>query len=209
MTAERQTSDARRALRLAIACALGSFAGTRLSGGRRIRWAVFRLRLHRLGTAAAASAVSRFRWLFGGVGDLLERGTTLRRSPPGQYIALQPRVVPAGRLQRALRDGEFDALALQARIELIDAPFGLCPIGSGVDLDLGDAVGQRLYLLLGVGKRGLARLQRLCQDARSFRQRRPRLLELAGLGVEPIAGDGEPLDNLFRGIACDGRFHRL
>src|SRR5262249_53953428 len=82
---------------------------------------------------------------------------TLRRSPPGQHIALQPRVVPAGRLQRALGNGEFDALALQARIELIDAPFGLGPIGSGVDLDLGDAVGQRLYLLLGVGKRGLAR----------------------------------------------------
>ncbi len=71
---------------------------------------------------------------------------------------MQPRVIPAGRLQRALSDGEFDALALQARIELIDAPFGLGPIGSGVDLDLGDAVGQRLYLLLGVGKRGLARL---------------------------------------------------
>jgi hypothetical protein len=72
MTAERQTSDARRALRLAIACALGTFAGTRLSGGRGLRFAAFRLRLHRLGTAAAASAVSRFRWLFGGVGDLLE-----------------------------------------------------------------------------------------------------------------------------------------
>src|SRR6516164_10932884 len=113
--AEPQTSDARRASRLAIACALGSFAGTRLSGGRRIRWAVFRLRLYRLGTAAAASAVSRFRWLFGGVGDLLERGTTLRRSPPGQHIALQPRVVPAGRLQRALGDGELDALELKAR----------------------------------------------------------------------------------------------
>src|SRR5262249_29410237 len=207
MTAERQTS-ARRAWRLAFACALGSFAGTRLWGGRGLRRAVFRLRLHRLGTAAAASAVSRFRWLFGGVGDLLERGTTLRRSPPGQYIALQPRVVPAGRLQRTLGDGELHALALQARVELIDAPFGLGPIGSRVDLDLGDAVGQRLYLLLGVGKRGLARLQRLRQDARSFRQRRPRLLELAGLGVEPIAGDGEPLDNLFRGVASDGRLHR-
>src|SRR5262249_40009190 len=98
---------------------------------------------------------------------------TLRRSPPGQHIALQPRVVPAGRLQRALGNGEFDALALQARIELIDAPFGLGPIGSGVDLDLGDAVGQRLYLLLGVGKRGLARfsvsarmLDRSVSDAR-------------------------------------------
>src|SRR5215831_5460437 len=121
MTAEPQMSDVRRASNLAIACALGSFAGTRLSGGRRIRWAVFRLRLYRLGTAAAASAVSRFRWLFGGVGDLLERGTTLRRSPPGQHIALQSRVVPAGRLQRALGDGELDALALQARIEFIDA----------------------------------------------------------------------------------------
>src|SRR6516164_1532942 len=125
MTAERQTSDARRASRLAFACALGSFAGTRLSGGRGLRCAVFRLRLHRLGTAPAASAVSRFRWLFGGVGDLLERGATLRRSPAGQYIALQPRVVPAGRLQRALGDGELDALALKARVELIDAPFGL------------------------------------------------------------------------------------
>src|SRR5262249_27295212 len=102
-------------LALAIACALGNFAETRLSGGRRIAWPVFRLRPHRLGTAAAASAVSRSRWLFGGVGDLLERRTTLRRSPPGQYIALQPRAVPAGRLQRALSDGELDALTLQAR----------------------------------------------------------------------------------------------
>src|SRR6201987_5019276 len=145
MTAERQTSDAHRPLALAGACALGNVAGTRLSGGGGLPCAIVRPRLHGLGTAAAASAVSRFRWLFGGVGDLLERGTTLRRSPPGQYIALQPRIVPAGRLQRALRDGEFDALALQARIELIDAPFSLGPIGSGVDLDLGDAVGQRLY----------------------------------------------------------------
>src|SRR5262249_32331916 len=209
MTAERQTSDARRASRLVFACALGSFAGTRLSGGRGLRCAVLRLRLHRLGTAAAASAVSRFRWFFGGVGDLFERGTALRRPPPGQHIALQPRVVPAGRLQRALGDGALDALALKARIELIDAPFGLGAIGSGVDLDFGDAVGQRLYLLFGVGKRGLARLQRVRQDARSFRQRRPRLFELAGLGVEPIARDGEPLDNLFRGVACDARFHRL
>src|SRR5215831_13867062 len=177
MTAERQTSDARRASRLVFACALGSFAGTRLSGGRGLRCAVLRLRLHRLGTAAAASAVSRFRWFFGGVGDLFERGTALRRPPLG--------------------DGELDALALKARIELIDAPFGLGAIGSGVDLDFGDAVGQRLYLLFGVGKRGLARLQRVRQDARSFRQRRPRLLELAGLGVEPIAGDGEPLRQPF------------
>src|SRR5215831_9807106 len=90
--------------------------------------------------------------------DLLEGGATLRRSPPGQYIALQPRVVPAGRLQRALGDGELDALALKARVELIDAPFGLGAIGSGVDLDFGDAVGQQLYLLLGVRERGLARL---------------------------------------------------
>src|SRR5262249_7428780 len=90
-----------------------------------------------------------------GVGDLLEGGATLRRSPPGQHIALQPRVVPAGRLQRALGDGELDALALKARIELIDAPFGLGPIGSSIDLDFGDAVGQRLDLLFGVGKRGL------------------------------------------------------
>ena len=132
-----------------------------LSRGRGFRFAAFRLRLHRLGTAAAASAISRFRWLFGGVGDLLERGTALRRSSPGQYIALQSREVPARRLQRALGDGELHALALQARIELIDTPFGLGPIGSGVDLDLGDAVGQRLYLLLGMGKRGLTRLQRL------------------------------------------------
>src|SRR5438552_4382785 len=108
MTAERQTSDARRALRLAIACALGSFAGTRLSGGRRIRWAVFRLRLHRLGTAAAASAVARFRWLFARAGDLLERGTTLRRSPPAQYTALQPRLVPAGRPPRPLPHDQAD-----------------------------------------------------------------------------------------------------
>src|SRR5262249_8604834 len=86
------------------------------------------------------------------------------RWPPGQHIALQPRVVPAGRLQRALGDGELDALALKARIELIDAPFGLGPIGSSIDLDFGDAVGQRLDLLLGVGKRGLARLQRLRQE---------------------------------------------
>jgi hypothetical protein len=71
---------------------------------------------------------------------------------------LQPRIVPAGRLQRALGDGELDALALKARIELVDAPFGLGAIGAGVDLDFGDAVGQRLYLLLGVGERGLARL---------------------------------------------------
>src|SRR5262249_60564954 len=102
----------RRASCLAFAGALGSFAGTILSGGRRLRCAVFRLRLHRLGTAAAASAVSRFRWLFGGVGDLLERGTALRRSPPGQHIALQSPVVPAGGLQRALGDGELAALAL-------------------------------------------------------------------------------------------------
>src|SRR6516225_5768990 len=71
------------------------------------------------------------------------------------------RAAVARRLQRALGDGELHALALQARIELIDTPFGLGPIGSGVDLDLGDAVGQRLYLLLGMGKRGLTRLQRL------------------------------------------------
>src|SRR5262249_43367719 len=129
-----------------------------LSRGRGLRCVALRLRLHRLGTAAAASAVSRFRRLFGGVGDLLEGGATLRRSPPGQYIALQPRVVPAGRLQRALGDGELDALALKARVELIDAPFGLGAIGSGVDLDFGDAVGQQLYLLLGVRERGLARL---------------------------------------------------
>src|SRR5262249_13879229 len=68
----------------------------------------------------------------------------------------QPRIVPAGRLQRALGDGELDALALKARIELVDAPFGLGPIGSGVDLDFGDAVGQRLYPLLGVGARSRA-----------------------------------------------------
>src|SRR5215471_19094352 len=209
MTAERQTSDARRASRLVFACALGSFAGTRLSGGRGLRCAVLRLRLHRLGTAAAASAVSRFRWFFGGVGDLLERGTALRRSPPGQHIALQSRVVPAGRLQRALGDGELDALALQARIELIDAPFGLGTIGSRVDLDFGDAVGQRLYLLLGVGKGGLARLQRLRQAVAPFRQRRPPLLELAGLALKRIAGGGELFDNLLRGVAGDGRFHYL
>src|SRR6516165_10250061 len=141
--AERQTSDAPR-LALANACALGNFAGTRLSGGRGLRCVALRLRLHRLGAAAAASAVSRFRWFFGVVGDLLERGTTLRRSPPGQNIALQPRVVPAGRLQRALGDGELHALALKARIELIDAPFGLGAIGSGIDLDFGDTIGQRL-----------------------------------------------------------------
>ena len=104
MTAERQTSDPHRPLALAGACALGNFAGTRLSGGRGLPCAVFRLRLHRLGTAAAASAVSRFRWLFGGVGDLLERGTTLWRSPPGQHIALQSRVVPAGRLASLQRE---------------------------------------------------------------------------------------------------------
>src|SRR5262249_33773490 len=102
-----------------------------------------------------------------------------------------------------------DALALKARIELIDAPFGLGPIGFRVDLDFSDAVGQRLYLLLGVGKRGLACLQRLRQDVRPFRQRRPRLLELAGLGVERIAGAGEPLDDLIRGVASDVGFHRL
>src|SRR5262249_20250957 len=112
-------------------------------------------------------------------------------------------------LQRALGDGELDALALQARIEFIDAPFGLGPIGSGVDLDFGDAVGQRLYLLLGVGERGLARLQRLRQDVRPFRQRRPPLLELADLAVKPIARRGEPLDDLIRGVASDGPFHHL
>src|SRR5262245_63532634 len=112
----------------------------RLSRGRGLRCVALRLHLHRLGTAAAASAVSRFRRLFGGVGDLLKAGATLRRSPPGQHVALQPRVVPAGRLQRALGNGELDALALKARIELIDAPFGLGAIRSGVDLDFGDAV---------------------------------------------------------------------
>jgi hypothetical protein len=72
---------------------------------------------------------------------------------------LQPRVVLAGHLQRALGGGELDALALKARIELINALIGLGPVGPGVDLDFGDAVGQRLYLLLGVGKGGLARPQ--------------------------------------------------
>src|SRR5215472_8375482 len=160
-----------------------------------------------LGPRPPPLAISRFRRLFGGVGDLLEGGATLRRSPPGQYIALQPRVVPAGRLQRALGDGELDALALKARVELIDAPFGLGAIGSGVDLDFGDAVGQRLYLLLAVRERGLARLQRLRQDVRPFRQRRPPLLELADLAVKRIARRGEPLDDLIRGVASDGPFH--
>jgi hypothetical protein len=31
-------------------------------------------------------------------------------------------------------------MSLKARIELVDAPFGLGPIDSGVDLDFGDAV---------------------------------------------------------------------
>src|SRR5262249_6236045 len=75
------------------------------------------------------------------------RGWRHAAALPAQHIALQPRVVPAGRLQRALGDGELDALALKARIELIDAPFGLGPIGSSIDLDFGDAVGQRLDLL--------------------------------------------------------------
>src|SRR5262249_34774295 len=180
-----------------------------LSRGRGLRCVALRLRLHGLGTAAAASAVSRFRRLFGGVGDLLKAGATLRRSPPGQHVALQPRVVPGGRLRRALGDGELAALGLKARVELIDAPFGLGAIRSSVARDFGDAVGQRLYLLLGVGERGLARLHRPRQDVRPFRQRRPPLLELADLAVKPIARPGEPLDDLISGVASDGPFHRL
>src|SRR5262245_14325807 len=37
----------------------------------------------------------------------------------------------------------------------------------------------------------------------------PPLLELADLAVKPIAGSGEPLDDLLRGVASDVRFHRL
>src|SRR5215831_15433897 len=185
MTIRRHPQDARHASRGRSPARSTTSPRMRLSRGRGLRCVALRLRLHGLGTAAAASTVSRFRRLFGGVGDLLEGGATLRRSPPGQHVALQ------------------------ARVELIDAPFGLGAIGSGVDLDFGDAVGQQLYLLFGVGERGLARLQRLRQDVRPFRQRRPPLLELADLAVKPIARRREPLDDLIRGVASDGPFHHL
>src|SRR5262245_49574644 len=99
-----RTATAGCALRLAraVARAPGNFAVNEIIGWTGLRWAAFRLRLHRLGTATAASAISRFPWLFGDVGDFLEGGAAQRRSPPGQNIALQPRVVPAGRLQRTL-----------------------------------------------------------------------------------------------------------
>src|SRR5262249_27926115 len=99
-------------------------ARTRLAGGVGLRCTAFRAALCRL-AGAGGFTVLRFLRLFGAIRDYLKIRTRLLGGPPGQHLALQPRVVSAGGLKRALRDGKLDALALQACTELIDAPFGL------------------------------------------------------------------------------------
>jgi len=154
-------------------------------------------------------AVLRFLRLFGAIRDYLEIRTSLLGGPSGQHLALQPGVISARGLQRALRDGKLDALALQACAELVDAPFRLGAIGAGLRLDLGDAVGERLDLLVGVAKRGLARLQSFRQVVRPLHQRRAPLFELASLTLQPIARGREPLDDLLGIGARDIRFYHL
>lgn len=41
---------------------------------------------------------------------------------------------------------------------------------SGIELDFGDAVGQRLYLLLGLAERGFASLDRFGEDVGPLNQ---------------------------------------
>ena len=93
-----------------------------LSGGRGLRSAALRLRFSRI-TATGAFAVFCPLRLLARVRDHLERRTSYRRRAPRQHIALQPSIVPTRGFQRTLGDGEFDPLALQIRIELLDAPF--------------------------------------------------------------------------------------
>src|SRR5262249_59201630 len=96
-----------------------------------------------------------------------------------------------------------DPLALQTGIELLDAPFGLGPIGASVDLDFGDAVAQRLYFLFCMGERGLACLERFGETATALLERRTRLLELTRFDIEHVAGGREPLDHLLGAVSGD------
>src|SRR5262249_59718028 len=179
-----------------------------LSGGRGLRSAALRPSLSRI-TAGATSAVFGPLRLLTGVRDHLECRASCRRRAPRQHIALQAGIIATRGLQRTLGDSEFDPLALQTRIELIDAPFGLGPIRADVDFDFGDAVAQHLYLLIGMGERGLARLERFSETVAALLERGARLLELTRLAIERVAGGRESLDHLLGAASGDRRFHRL
>src|SRR5262249_6536759 len=77
------------------------------------------------------------------------------------------------------------------------------------DLDFGDAVAQHLYLLLGMGERSLARLERFSETVAALLERGARLLEFTRLAIERIAGGRESLDHLLGAVSGDWRFHRL
>src|SRR5262249_48115645 len=147
-----------------------------LSGGRGLRSAALRPLLSRIAAGATPAVFGPLR-LLAGVRHHLECGASCRRRAPRQHIALKAGIIPTRGLQRTLGDSEFAPLALQTRIELIDAPFGLGSIRAGIDLDFGDAVAQHLYLLLGMGERSLARLERFSETVAALLERGARLLE--------------------------------
>ena len=62
-------------------------------------------------------------------------------------------------------------------MQILDALLGLGTIRPGVELKLLEAVGERLYLLLGIGECAVARLQGFRQAVAAFPQRRPCLIE--------------------------------
>src|SRR5262249_50288371 len=84
-------------------------ARTRLARGVGLRCAAFPAALCRL-AGTGGFTVLRFLRLFGAIRDYLKIRTRLLGGPPGQHLALQPGVVSARGLKRALRDGKFDAL---------------------------------------------------------------------------------------------------
>jgi len=110
--------------------------------GRRIRWAVFRLRHTPWDRGPPPPCVSRFRWFLADVGDLLEMRTLA--TPRPAKCRVQTRVILRV-VSASLSDGRVDALALRLDMEANRCAVRSWP-DSSASTDLARGTGQRLYI---------------------------------------------------------------